>query len=266
MLGVLLALQLVATIASLYLPSLNGRIIDQGVAIGDTEFILRTGVVMLAVSLVQIVCAIGAVYFGARAAWASAATCARRVFHRVGQFSAQEVSQFGAPSLITRSTNDVQQVQMLVVMTCTMMVAAPIMCVGGIIMALREDVGLSWLMPSASRRCWSSIGLIVSRMVPQFRAMQTRIDVVNRVLREQISGIRVVRAFVREREETRSGSPRRTPTLTATALRVGRLIALIFPILMLILNASSVAVLWFGATGWTAARCRSARSPRSSCT
>jgi len=156
------------------------------------------------------------------------------------------VAQFGAPSLITRNTNDVQQVQMLVLMTCTMMIAAPIMCVGGIIMALRQDVGLSWLMVVCIPVLVVSIALIVVRMVPQFRAMQTRIDLVNRVLREQLSGIRVVRAFVRERDEAQRFAEANA-LLTQTALRAGRLMVLIFPTVMLVLNASSIAVLWFGA-------------------
>lgn len=238
--------QLVGTIASLYLPSLNADIIDQGVATGDTGYILTTGGWMLTVSLVQIACSIAAVYYGARVATGFGRDVRSAVFHRVSGFSQREVSEFGAPSLITRNTNDVQQIQMLVVMTCTMLVAAPIMGVGGIIMALRQDVGLSWLMLVCVPVLLVSIGLIVFRMVPQFRAMQTRIDVVNQVLREQLSGIRVVRAFVREREETRRFA-KANDELTDTALRVGRLTALIFPTVMLILNASSVAVLWFGA-------------------
>ncbi|MGI5159298.1 ABC transporter ATP-binding protein [Microbispora sp. CA-102843] len=238
--------QLVGTIASLYLPSLNADIIDQGVSTGDTGYILATGGWMLTVSLVQIACSIAAVYYGARVAAGFGRDVRSTIFHRVSGFSQREVAQFGAPSLITRNTNDVQQIQMLVVMTCTMLVAAPIMGVGGIIMALRQDVGLSWLMLVCVPVLLVSIGLIVFRMVPQFRAMQTRIDVVNQVLREQLSGIRVVRAFVREREETRRFA-QANDELTGTALRVGRLTALIFPTVMLILNASSVAVLWFGA-------------------
>ncbi|WP_182897020.1 ABC transporter ATP-binding protein [Microbispora sp. H10830] len=238
--------QLVGTIASLYLPSLNADIIDRGVATGDTGYILATGGWMLTVSLVQIACSIAAVYHGARVAAGFGRDVRSAVFHRVSGFSQREVTEFGAPSLITRNTNDVQQIQMLVVMTCTMLVAAPIMGVGGIIMALRQDVGLSWLMLVCVPVLLVSIGLIVFRMVPQFRAMQTRIDVVNQVLREQLSGIRVVRAFVREREEIRRFA-QANDELTGTALRVGRLTALIFPTVMLILNASSVAVLWFGA-------------------
>ena len=240
------ALQLVSTMASLYLPSLNADIIDKGVAKGDTGFIVSTGGWMLAVTFVQIACSITAVYFGARAAMAFGRDVRSAIFHRVGTFSAREVNKFGAPSLITRNTNDVQQVQMLVLLTCTLMVGAPIMCVGGIIMALRQDVGLSWLMVVCIPVLVVAIGLIVIRMVPLFRAMQGRIDDVNRVLREQLSGIRVVRAFVRERDEARRFGDANA-ALTQTALRAGRLMVLIFPTVMLILNASSVAVLWFGA-------------------
>src|SRR3979490_484161 len=240
------ALQRVSTMASLYLPSLNADIIDKGVARGNTGYIMSTGGWMLAVTLAQIACAIAAVYFGGRAAMAFGRDLRSAIFHRVGTFSGREVGQFGAPSLITRSTNDVQQVQMLVLMTCTLMVAAPIMCVGGIIMALRQDVGLSWLMVICIPILVVAIGLIVVRMVPLFRAMQTRIDAVNRVLREQLSGIRVVRAFVRERHEAERFAEANA-ALTSTALGAGRLMVLIFPTVMLILNASSVAVLWFGA-------------------
>ncbi|GII75776.1 multidrug ABC transporter ATP-binding protein [Sphaerisporangium rufum] len=246
-LALVVLFQLVGTIASLYLPSLNADIIDRGVARGDTGYILGTGGWMLAVSLLQIACAIAAVYYGAKVAAGFGRDVRGAVFHRVIGFSTREVTGLGAPSLITRCTNDVQQVQMLVVMTCTMLVAAPIMGVGGIIMALREDVGLSWLMLVCVPALLISVGLIVWRMVPQFRLMQERIDLVNQVLREQLTGIRVVRAFVREREETRRFAAA-NEALTDTALRVGRLTALIFPTVMLIFNASMVAVLWFGAS------------------
>ena len=246
LLSLVVLLQLVGTIASLYLPSLNADIIDKGVARGDTSYILRTGGWMLTVSLIQIVCSIAAVYVGAKIAMSLGRDVRAAVFHRVGSFSAREVNQFGAPSLITRNTNDVQQIQMLVVMTMTLMVAAPIMCVGGIIMALREDVGLSWLMLVSVPVLVLAVGLIVRRMVPGFRTMQVRIDAVNRVLREQITGIRVVRAFVREpRERERFGAANND--LTQVALMVGRLQVMIFPVVMLIFNASSIAVLWFGA-------------------
>ena len=245
-LAAVVLLQLVGTMASLYLPSLNADIIDNGIARGDTGYIVRVGGWMLLVTGVQMACSIGAVYFGARTAMAFGRDVRAAIFHRVGEFSAREVAKFGAPSLITRNTNDVQQVQMLVTMSCTMLVTAPIMCVGGVIMALREDVGLSWLMLVSVPVLATAAGLILSRMAPAFRDMQSRIDAVNRVLREQISGIRVVRAFVREPYETqRFGVANRE--LTESGLRVGRLMALIFPVVMLVFNASSVAVLWFGA-------------------
>jgi ATP-binding cassette, subfamily B, multidrug efflux pump len=245
-LTVVLILQLIGTIASLYLPSLNADIIDRGIVTGDTGYIVTTGAWMLVVTVMQILCSVGAVYLSARTAMGFGRDVRAAIFTRVGEFSAREVSGFGPPTLITRSTNDVQQVQLLVVMVCTMLVVAPIMCVAGIIMALREDVGLSWLLLVCVPALLISIGLIVIRMVPQFRLMQERIDDVNRVLREQLSGIRVVRAFVRERAESTRFADANT-RLTDTALRVGKLQALIFPTVMLILNASSVAVLWFGA-------------------
>ncbi|MFY1689181.1 ABC transporter ATP-binding protein [Plantactinospora sp. WMMB782] len=245
-LAAVVLLQLVGTMASLYLPSLNADIIDKGIARGDTDYIVGTGGWMLLVTLAQIACSIAAVYYGARTAMGFGRDVRGAIFHRVMGFSGREVGQFGAPSLITRTTNDVQQVQMLVVVTCTMLVAAPITLLGGVVMALREDVGLSWLMLVCVPVLVLAIGLVISRMVPQFRLMQTRIDTVNRVLREQITGIRVVRAFVREPYETRRFEVA-NEDLTNTALRVGRLAALIFPIVMLVLNLSSVAVLWFGA-------------------
>ena len=200
-LAAVVVLQLIGTMASLYLPSLNADIIDRGVLRGDTGYIVRTGGWMLLVTLVQIVCSIVAVFFGARAAMSFGRDLRGAVFTRVGEFSAREVAGFGAPSLITRTTNDVQQVQMLVVITCTMLVAAPIMCVGGVVMAVRTDVGMSWLMGVSVPVMVVAIGLIMRKMLPQFRLMQGRIDELNRVLREQITGIRVVRAFVREPEE-----------------------------------------------------------------
>ena len=246
LLAAVIVLQLFGTLAALYLPSLNADIIDNGVAKADTGYILRTGTMMLAVTLVQVVCSVAAVYFGARTAMGFGRDTRAAVFHQVGAFSSREVTRFGAPSLITRTTNDVQQVQIVVLLTCTLMISAPIMCVGGIIMALRQDLGLSWLIVVSVTILVAAIAMIISRMVPQFRLMQTRIDVVNRVLREQISGIRVVRAFVREPvERQRFGAA--NIALTDTALRVGRLQAFLFPIVLLVLNVSSVAVLWFGA-------------------
>ncbi|TXK19571.1 ABC transporter ATP-binding protein [Homoserinibacter sp. GY 40078] len=238
--------QLAQSIATLYLPALNADIIDNGVATGDTGYILATGGLMLLITLGQITAAILAVYFGARASMALGRDLRAAVFRRVGEFSEREVARFGAPSLITRSTNDVQQVQMLVLMSCTILVSTPILAIGGVIFALREDVMLSWIMVVAVPVLLVAVGLIIVRMVPQFRKMQTRIDNVNRVLREQLTGIRVIRAFVREeRERERFAVANRE--LTDTALRAGRLFALMFPVVMLVLNVSSVAVLWFGA-------------------
>jgi len=239
-------LSLIGTMASLYLPSLNASIIDEGIAKGDTDFIWRSGGIMLIVSLIQIICQIIAVYLGAKVAMSFGRDVRRHIFDQVLRFSSRELNKFGAPSLITRNTNDVQQVQMLVLLSSTMFIAAPITMVGGIIMALREDVGLSWLVLVAVPVLGVSIGLVVRKMGPLFRVMQGRIDVVNRVLREQITGIRVVRAFVREPYETDRFAGA-NGDLTSTATAVGRLMASIFPIVMLIMNVSSVAVLWFGA-------------------
>ncbi|CAI3804432.1 ABC transporter ATP-binding protein [Pseudarthrobacter sp. MM222] len=238
--------QLAQSIASLYLPTLNADIIDEGVAKGNTGYILGTGGVMLLVTLLQIACAIAAVYFGAKAAMGMGRDLRGSIFSRVAEFSEQEVTRFGAPSLITRSTNDVQQVQQLVLMSATMMVAAPMLSIGGVIMAIRQDAQLSWLIAVSVPVLIIGIALIITRMVPLFRLMQTRIDTVNRVLREQLTGIRVVRAFVREEIETaRFGKA--NADVSDTALRAGRLMALAFPVVMLVLNVSSVAVIWFGA-------------------
>ena len=242
----LLILSLAGTMAALLLPSLNAAIIDQGVAKGDTAFIWRTGGVMLAVTLVQVGCSIWATYLGAKTAMSFGRDVRAALFDRVLSFASRELNHFGAPSLITRNTNDVQQVQMLVLLSCTMFVAAPITMIGGIIMALHTDVGLSWLVGVAMPVLAFSIFLVIRKMGPLFRLMQTRIDTVNRILREQISGIRVVRAFVREPYET-TRFARANSELTDTATSVGRYVATIFPIVMFILNASSVAVLWFGA-------------------
>ena len=246
LLAAVVVFQLAQSIASLYLPTLNADIIDQGVARGDTSYILSTGSVMLLITLAQIACAVVAVYFGAKAAMGLGRDLRGAIFERVGQFSEQEVTRFGAPSLITRSTNDVQQVQQLVLMSATLMVAAPMLSIGGVIMAIRQDAQLSWLIAVCVPVLLIAVGLIVTRMVPLFRKMQARIDTVNRVLREQLTGIRVVRAFVREDMETERFAGANTD-VTDVALRAGRLMALMFPTVMLILNVSSVAVIWFGA-------------------
>ena len=200
---------------------------------------------MLAVALLQIACSVAAVWFSARTAMSFGRDVRATIFQRVGTFSQREVQHFGAPSLITRETNDVQQVQMLVLMSCTLMVAAPIMMVGGVVMAMREDFGLSWLLAVAVPTLIVAIGFIISRMVPSFRAMQERIDEVNRLLREQITGVRVVRAFVREPYETQRFAGA-NGELTAVSVRAGRWLAAMFPTVMVVANVSSVAVLWYG--------------------
>ncbi|WP_371496986.1 ABC transporter ATP-binding protein/permease [Kitasatospora sp. NBC_00374] len=242
----LVLLQLVSTIGMLYLPTLNADIIDDGVLKGDTGYILRIGGVMIAVSLAQVLCSIGAVYYAARTAMAVGRDIRAAVFDRVQSFSARELGQFGAPSLITRTTNDVQQVQMLTMLAFTLMVAAPIMCVGGVVMALNLDVPLSGLLLLVIPMLGAVVVVLIRRLRPQFRGMQTRIDGVNRILREQITGIRVIRAFVKDgHEQQRFGAA--NEELADVSLKVGRLLAFMFPAVMAVVNISSVAVLWFGA-------------------
>ncbi|MGW1074402.1 ABC transporter ATP-binding protein [Streptomyces sp. NPDC002537] len=243
--ALIVLLQLVQTLATLYLPTLNADIIDGGVVNGDTGYILRYGGWMLGVTLIQVVCAVGAVYFGARTAMALGRDLRAAVFDRVQSFSAREMGHFGAPSLITRTTNDVQQVQMLVLMAFTLMVSAPIMCVGGIVMALNQDVPLSALLLVIVPVLGVIVSLIVWRMRPIFRGVQERIDTVNRVLREQITGIRVIRAFVRDTHE-RDRFRGANAELMDVSLKAGRLMSLMFPSVMLVMNLSSIAVLWFG--------------------
>jgi ATP-binding cassette, subfamily B, multidrug efflux pump len=245
-LGAVLALQTVQTVATLYLPTLNADIIDRGVARNDHGYIVRTGALMLGITLVQVGFAVVAVYFGSKAAMAFGRDVRRRLFHQVTGYSAREVNLFGAPSLITRITNDVQQVQLLVVMVCTLLVAAPITMIGGVFMAVRQDAGLSaMLLVSVPALAGASV-LIFTRMVPQFRVMQERIDAVNRTLREQIIGIRVVRAFIREPHEVERFG-RANAELTETSLRAGRLTAMMFPLVMIVLNLSMVGAVWIGA-------------------
>ncbi len=238
--------QLVSVAAQLYLPSLNADILDIGVTQGDTGYIWRTGGWMLLITAAQIGAAIGAAYVGARVAMAVGRDLRAAIFAKVGEFSAREVGEFGAPSLITRSTNDVQQVQRLVLMSAVLMISAPIMMVGGVVMALHEDVGLSWLMVVAVIVLGALIGAIVRKMVPGFRIMQRRIDLVNRVMREHLTGVRVIRAFVREEHE-KARFTKVNDDLTDVATRVGALMMAMFPSVFLIMNASTVAVWWFGA-------------------
>ena len=246
LLTIVVVLQTIQTIAALTLPALNANIIDNGVLLGDNGYIWRTGAIMLAFSFVQIIFAVGAVRYGARAAMSFGRDLRRDIFQQVNSYSAREVGRFGAPSLITRVTNDVQQVQMLVVLACTMMIAAPITMVFGIVFAVREDVGLSVIMLVAIPLLIAVLAVIITRMVPTFQVMQLKVDRVNQVLRDQITGIRVVRAFVREPQEVERFEIA-NDELTQTSLRAGRLMALMFPTVTLFISMSNIAVLWLGA-------------------
>lgn len=242
---VLVFLQLVQTIANLYLPRLNGNIIDQGIVTGDSRFIIDTGMTMLVISFVQLLATVAAIYVAAKTAMSIGRDIRRDVFAQVQTFAAQEFNNFGAPTLITRSTNDVQQVQMLVFMTFSFMITAPIMGFGGIIMAVDEDLKLSALLIAVVPILAVSVGLVIRKMRPLFRLQQVRLDAINRIMREQIMGIRVIRAFVKEeRERDRFGLANSEMRETATA--VSQLMALMFPLVMLIMNASVVAAIWLG--------------------
>jgi ATP-binding cassette subfamily B multidrug efflux pump len=243
---ILLMLQGIQAILNLYLPNLNAAIIDKGVLTRNTHYIWSRGGIMLIVALVQSLFAVWAVYLGSRVAMSFGRDVRDALFHRSVGLSAREVNELGAPSLITRVTNDVQQVQLLVVMSCTMVLAAPVTVVGGVILALRQDAGLSWLLGLSMPILAIALGTVIGFMIPQFRLMQERLDNVNRVLREQITGIRVVRAFVREHQEVERFRDV-NDQLTGTSLRAGRLMALMFPLVMLVINCSNAAVVWFGA-------------------
>jgi ATP-binding cassette, subfamily B, multidrug efflux pump len=244
-LALVMLLQLAQTTATLYLPTLNANIIDKGVILDNTHYILTIGGVMLAITVAQIACAIGAVYFGARTAMALGRDLRHALFSHVQKFSDREVNHFGTASLITRTTNDVQQVQMLAIMTFTLLLSAPIMCIGGIILALNQDVRLSSLLVVAVPLLGVAVTLIIARMRPLFRQMQVRLDGINQVLREQITGVRVVRAFVRDAQE-RDRFGRASTELFDVSLGAGKLMALMFPSVMLVLNLSTTAVVWFG--------------------
>jgi ATP-binding cassette subfamily B protein len=241
-----LVFQFIAAIASLYLPRLNADIIDNGVARGDTGYIWSTGTVMLVISLGQIVASIIATYFAARASMASGRDMRRDIYEKVSAFSEREVSKFGPGSLITRNTNDVQQVQMLAMMGATMLVTAPLLAIGGVIMALQQDVGLSWLIAVSVPVLLVLVALIISRMVPLFSSFQRKLDAVNRVMREQLTGVRVVRAFVREDIEDERFAVANTDIMVV-GRKVGSLFVLMFPLAMLVLNVTVVGVIWFGA-------------------
>ena len=246
LLVLLLGLQFVQASTMLILPTLNARVIDNGVLTGDTDYIWRMGAVMLGVALVGMVFQTSAIFVASRAAMGFGRDVRSDLFHRVTSFSQREVNEKGSPSLINRITNDVQQVQLLTVMVCTMALQAPLTALGGIIMALREDAGLSALLLVSMPVLVVLMYLLISGLVPTFRAMQDRIDAVNQVLREQIIGMRVVRAFVREPEETQRFESVNTE-LTGVSLKAGRLMALMMPIVLLVVNCSSTAVIWFGA-------------------
>jgi ATP-binding cassette subfamily B protein len=238
-----IAFQAVQSIAGLYLPTVNADIIDNGVVKNDLPYIWQMGGVMLAVTIVQITFSIGAVYYGSKVAMGFGRDVRRSLFHQVNDFSSREVAQFGAPSLITRITNDVQQVQMLVLMTCTLLLAAPFTTVGGVLLAMQQDLGLSRILVVAMPILAITLAIIIMSMVPTFRLMQERIDRINVILREQLTGIRVLRAFVREPEETERFRLA-NQAVTETALRGGRLQSLMFPTATLFINISSVAVVW----------------------
>lgn len=240
-----LVLQTASTIATLYLPSLNADIIDKGVSQGDVDYIWDVGLIMLAVAFAQVITAIAAVWFGSRTAMGLGRDLRAEIFRRVSRFSAEDMHHFGAATLITRGTNDVQQVQMVYMMILNFMVTAPIMSIGGIIMAMREDAGMSWLVWVSVAVLVAAIGLIIARLMPLFRVMQDKLDQINGVLREQITGIRVVRAFVREHFETERFTVA-NKDITQLSLRIGQLFVLLFPLITVILNVATGAVLWFG--------------------
>ena len=240
-----LILQALSTAATLYLPSLNAKIIDEGVSKGDIDYIWRTGAIMLIVAFVQVITAIGAVWCGSRTALGVGRDLRSEVFRKVTTFSAEDMSEFGTPTLITRGTNDVQQVQMVYMMMLNFMVTAPIMSIGGIIMAIREDAGLSWLVWVSVAVLLGTISVLIARLMPLFRAMQDKLDTINGTLREQITGIRVVRAFVREAYETERFT-KANKDITQLSLKIGQLFVLMFPLITVILNVATGAVLWFG--------------------
>ncbi|KAA0079541.1 ABC transporter ATP-binding protein [Mycolicibacterium sp. P9-64] len=245
LLAVVAGLQVISTLASLYLPTINAQIIDDGVAKGDTDRITELGAIMLVVTGLQVVCAVGAVRFGSRAGMGFGRDLRSAIFHHVTGLSAEETSRFGAPTLLTRTTNDVQQIQLLVAMTCTMLITAPIMSVGGIVMAVHQNAGLSWLLLISVPVLGVANYWIISHLLPLFRSMQRLIDGINRVMREQLSGIRVIRAFAREPLE-RERFAKASQDLSDTALSIGRWQALMLPVTTLVINVSSVALIWFG--------------------
>lgn len=238
-------LQAATTAATLYLPSLNARIIDNGVAKGDVPYIWDTGAVMLGVAFIQVLTAVAAVWFGSRTAMGVGRDLRRQVFRHVSAFSSEDMARFGAATLITRATNDVQQVQMVYLMILNFMVTAPIMCIGGIIMAMREDAGMSWLVWVSVAVLLGVIAAIIMRLMPLFTAMQDKLDTINATVREQITGVRVVRAFGREEHETQRFTEANAE-ITHVSLRIGQLFVLMSPLIAIVLHGATGAVLWFG--------------------
>jgi ATP-binding cassette subfamily B protein len=245
LLWIVVVFQAIQAVAGLYLPTLNSDIINNGVVKRDVGYIWQMGALMLVVTILQVGFSVIAVYFGSKVAMGFGRDVRRSLFHQVNDFSAREVATFGAPSLITRITNDVQQVQMLVLMTCTLLLGAPFTSIGGVILAMQQDLGLSRILMFSIPILAVLLGIIIGSMVPTFRKMQERIDRINEILREQLTGIRIVRAFVREPEEKQRFSDANA-AVTEVALRGGRLQALMFPTATLIINISSVAVVWLG--------------------
>ncbi|MBB5166187.1 ATP-binding cassette subfamily B protein [Mycobacterium sp. AZCC_0083] len=245
LLTIVAGLQVISSLASLYLPTINAQIIDDGVAKGDTDRITQLGGIMLGVTAMQVLCAVGAVFYGSRAGMGFGRDLRSAIFHHVTGLSAEETARFGAATLLTRTTNDVQQIQLLVAMTCTMLITAPIMSVGGIVMAVHQNAGLSWLLVVSVPVLGVANYWIVGHLLPLFRNMQRLIDGINRVMREQLSGIRVIRAFAREPLE-RGRFAKASQDLSDTALSVGRWQALMLPVTTLVINVSSVALIWFG--------------------
>jgi ATP-binding cassette subfamily B multidrug efflux pump len=242
---VVLVLLLVQAIANLYLPTLNADIINNGVVTGDTAYIIKTGALMLGVTVVYVIASIIAVYWGSKVSMGFGRDVRGALFRRVQSFSQAEVNRFGTPSLITRTTNDVQQVQMVVLMMLNVIISAPMMAIGGIIMALRLNVPLSAVILVAIPVMGVFIGLVMMRAIPLFMSMQKKIDRINQVTREMLSGVRVIRAFDRTAYEEQRFDVANSD-LTLTTLKVGRLFALMMPTLIVILNLSTVAIMWFG--------------------
>lgn len=243
--AVLMVLQSISTLASLYLPTVNAAIIDDGVSKGDTATIMRLGVVMLVVTGVQAACAVGATYFGSRTGTGFGRDLRAAMFNHVLRFSEHETAHFGAPTLLTRSTNDVRQIVFLVQTSATVLVTAPIMCIGGVLMAIHQEAALTWLLLVSVPVMAVANYWIISHMLPLFRSMQRLIDGINRVLRDQLSGVRVVRAFTREGFE-RDRFAGANMALSNAALGAGNWQALMLPVTTLTINLSSVALIWFG--------------------